>query len=181
MLHIVKVDCLSGRNSRATPMTHTPTPPAPAATSTQRGRRIMVRRARIEHLSMELLRLAEALRLPVPVDAIWHTPPAGLWLPPASGQQTLVEDADNPYLPRFSTARDIAHLVNESDWAIKNRLLGSNLMSSDERTTFAIALLMPTALLATLARQQLRPNLVAHIFQVPEELATNRLYDLGYL
>lgn len=161
-------------------MTHTPPPPAPAPTSTQHGRRIIVRRARIEHLSMELLRLAEALRLPIPVDAIWYTPPAGLWPAPSHSQQTLAEDADNPYMPRFRTARDIAALVNESNWAIKNRLLGSTLMTADERTIFAIALLMPTALLATLSRQQLQPHLVAHIFQVPEEMAIDRLDDLGY-
>ncbi len=141
----------------------------------------MVRRARIERLAMELLRVADAVRLPVPVDALWHSPPPGFWLPPSSGQQTLVEDTDNPYLPRFTTAREIAAFVNQSNWGIKEQLLGSTPMDDEERTTFAVALLMPTALLATLSRRQLMPDLVARIFQVPVALAEQRLRELDYL
>ena len=162
-------------------MIHKPALPVDSGASTLHGRRAIVRRARIERLAMELLRLADAARLPVPVDTLWHSPPPGLWPPPSTSQQTLVEDTDNPYLTRFITAREIAAFVNQSDRGIKEQLLGSTPMDDEERTLFAIALLMPTALLATLSRRQLMPDRVAHIFQVPAALAEQRLRELDYL
>ena len=162
-------------------MHNTPTPSPLTSTSTQRGRLRIARRARIEHLAMSLLRLADAVRLPVPVDSIWRSPPEALWTPPSAGRETLLDDPEAPFLPRLKTARQIARFVDESAWALRERLLGKQAMTADERDIFAQALLMPTALLATLSAHQRRPAIVSRIFQVPEKLAEERLHDLGYL
>ncbi len=153
----------------------------PGRTTTQQNRRAMVRRARIEHLALELLRLADAVRLPVPVDSLWRFPPLNLWPAPAITQQTIIVDPDNPYLPRYVTAREIARALGESAWEAKKRLLGNDPLNDDEKHTFAIALLMPTPLFTSLSERQKQPHIVASIFQVPQTLAETRLRDLGYL
>jgi hypothetical protein len=155
--------------------------PLPVRTTTQQNRRTMVRRARIEHLALELLRLADAVRLPVPVDSLWRFPPSDLWPAPAVTQQTIIIDPDNPYLPRYITAREIARALGESAWEAKKRLLGNDPLSDDETHMFAVALLMPTPLFTNLSERQKQPHIVASIFQVPQPLAETRLRDLGYL
>jgi hypothetical protein len=162
-------------------MTSTPPPPATAASSTLHGREAIARRARIEHLAMDLLRMADAVWLPVPVDGIWRSPPGNLWPPPRANQQTLLDSPDDPYVPRYQTARDIARFVSDSAWDKKDRMLGGKPLDGDERHIFALALLIPTALLLTLSERQLSSaGLVATIFQVPVAMAQERLQDLGY-
>ncbi len=160
----------------------TPTPSSLAASNTPQNRRVIARRARIEYLAMELLRLANAVRLPVPVDGLWRNPPASLWPPPHAQMQTLADDQDDPTVLRYRTAREIAGFVSDSRWPEKERLLGGKPLDGDERHHFAIALLMPTALVASLsARQVGDPPLVAQIFQVPLKLAEQRLRELNHL
>ena len=135
----------------------------------------------IERLSQEVLRLADGLHVPVPVDTIWRYPPGHLWPEPSlANQWTLSEDPANPYLPRVRTAREIAGFINASVWETKQLLLGNTPMNEAERTFFAIALLMPATLLVTLSKRQREPAMVSRIFQVPQEIAAERLLALGY-
>lgn len=130
---------------------------------------------------MELLRLTESLRLPVPVDGIWRNPPQALWEAPEPSTQTLVSDADNPYYPRYMTAREIARHISESTWERKIALLGEETLDDEELHAFAVALLIPTALFATTSQRQRTPAMIARLFQVPEKIAHERLHDLGHL
>lgn len=135
----------------------------------------------LERLSQEVLRLADGLHIPIPVDTIWRYPPGHLWPAPSQELQwTLNEDPANPYLPRVQTAREVAMFVNASVWETKQLLLGTTPMSETERTYFALALLMPATLVTTLSKRQREPAMVSRIFQVPQDFAVERLSALGY-
>jgi hypothetical protein len=141
----------------------------------------IVRRARIEHLAMELLRLSDALRLPVPVEQIYLNPPQQLWKIDSSQATIYSPVGDDPSRVRLEIARAIARLVGESRWETRVRFLGEKPFSPGEVEVFAIALLMPTALLAGLNERQRAPGVVETLFQIPSTEATVRLAELGYL
>ncbi len=146
-----------------------------------RGMKNVIRRARIEHLSGELLRLAQLQRLPVPVEELLTSPPLDLWTlpydPPSDYPTALPQSPEG----RMDIARAIARLVAESRWEMCHKLLGDKPLSEYEVDVFAAALLLPTALLAGINERQRTPNNVALLFQVPLAYAVTRLAELGYL
>ncbi len=163
------------------PPSITPTPlPASATGSTHRGSRVLVHRVRLEHLAVELLRLADALRLPVPIETVWRRPPQALWNPvseAASGQGAAHDD--DPYRARWLAAVAIARAVGGSTWVAKVRLMGAAPFSDADCQVFARALLMPTPLIGRLSERQKSPELVHTIFQAPMAEAKVRLQELG--
>lgn len=152
-----------------------------SAPNTNRGMKAIVRRARLEHLAMELLRLSNSLRLPVPVERIYEYPPLRLWhIDPRQTSEYVMTSED--YLQnRLNMARAVARLVGESPWEARVRLIGDLPFSPNEADIFATALLMPTALLAGISERQRTPAFVSTIFQVPIAEATMRLGEMGYL
>ncbi len=169
-------------------MEKTPTPhiepsslPNPTS-STRPSTRTLVRKVRLEHLAVELLRLGDALRLPVPIDSLWKDPPLGLWVPdPETITVTAMITDEDPYTPRLMTARDIAVRVGKGSWSIKVKLLGSEPFSDEDVTIFARALLIPSQLIFRLSERQKTPENVSIIFQVPRSEAEQRLVELGLM
>lgn len=164
---------------------HTPdafarTSPTPVATKGH-TMKIIARRARIEHMAVELLRLGNVLRLPVPVEEIYLSPPLQLWQINAPRWPTLSSDPEEKFAQRLELARSIARLVGESGWTTRIRLMGRKPLTPDDVETFAATLLVPTALLSALNARQRSPQTVAALFQVPLEAAIRRLAELGYL
>lgn len=165
-------------------MTDHPTPPSDSRrtpTSVQRrSTRGMVRRARIEHLAAELLRLGDALRLPVPAEDLYRTPPQHLW--PGGVDHPAGGDQVDPYGGRWEIARAVGRAVSDSAWPLRAQLLGDQPLAESEIDLFAIALLLPTALLAGISEQQRsQPETVARLSQVPLKHTALRLGELGYL
>lgn len=158
----------------------TPTPlPAP-----HRDTRAIVRRARLEHLAAELLRLGDALRPPVPVEDLYRRPPYDFWqIDPADPllARRPARASSDPYQHRMEIARGIAQQVSGCAWPLRIQLLGPQPLVSGEIDLFALALLLPTALLAGINAQQRHPQTVATIFQTPLKETTLRLAELGYL
>lgn len=157
----------------------TPTP----RPSTHQITQAMVRRARLEHLATELLCLGDALRLPVPIETVYTHPPLNLWRPPASplpsSAAAVLGDA---HQVRWETARAVAAQVSESAWPLRATLMGDDPLPDAEIDLLAVAVLLPTALLARLnERQRGDPALVANLFQAPVAAVTVRLAELGYL
>jgi len=157
--------------SSATPLPH----------STHRGMKAIVRRARLEHLAMELLRISNALRLPVPVEEIYQKPPYDLWHIDPHMPAPYLTFSNDPLQNRLETGRAIARLIGECQWATRLRLLGDSPLSAGEVEVFALAVLMPTALLAGLNERQRNPSSVSMLFQLPLIETTVRLAELGYL
>lgn len=154
----------------------TPTPPnrGTQAQSPGTGKFAVVRRARVEHLAAELLRQADAMRIPVPVEQLMQQPPLGLW--PAS----QVEIPANAIDTRLAVAHLIARKAGESNWPARVKLFGQRAFSASEIAMFVVALLLPSPLLNNLNAQQRTPEAVAQMFQVPREMAAQRLDELGY-
>lgn len=143
----------------------------------------MVRRARLEHLATELLRLSNALRLPVPIEGIYTHPPLNLWQTPASplplNAAAVLGDMCQA---RWETARAVAAQVCKSAWPLRASLMGDSPLPDAEIDLLAVALLLPTALLAGInERQRSDPALVSTLFQAPLSAVTVRLAELGYL
>lgn len=139
----------------------------------------MVRHARLEFVAADLLRQADALRIPVPVDEVLYHPPLGLWhLDPLTMSPF---PAANVYDQRMIIARLVAQQVSDSCWTQRRTLLGERAFTGPELDVFAVALLLPTALLATLNAQQLTSERVTQLFQVPHDITLRRLAELGYL
>lgn len=163
--------------------TVTPTPlPVSATGSTRRGSRRLVHRVRLEHLAVEFLRLVNALRLPVPIEAVWQNPPLGLWNPESAtvaDAQTPPPESGDPYALRWRTALDIARALGGTAWPAKVHLMGETPFSEEDCATFARALLVPTPLLSRLSERQKTPELIQTIFKVPLAEARIRLKDLG--
>ncbi len=158
----------------------TPTP-LPAH---HRDTRSMVRRARLEHLATELLRLGNALRPPVPVEELYAQPPYRLW--PTEPGDPLMRPAANPGVEdrpqrRLDIARAIAERVSTSSWPLRIQLLGPHPLALAEIELFALALLLPTGLLSGINEHQRTPSAIATIFQTPLKESTLRLGELGYL
>lgn len=139
----------------------------------------MVRRARLEFVAADLLRQAHALYLPVPVDDLLVQPPLDLWHVDLLRMTPF--PAVGAYERRMITARLIAQQVSAATWNQRVLLLGPQPFTEAEIEVFAIALLLPTTLLATLNMQQLSPENVARLFEVPPAIALQRLAELGYL
>ncbi len=154
--------------------------PTPFTTS-DRGLRNIVRRARLEHLTAELLRLSGALRLPVPIEEVYLNPPQNLWITDPNWEQIYALSQDIPYQRRLDIARIVARLCGEAQWDLRVRLLGEKPFSDGEVEVFALSLMLPTGLLAGINERQRTPSSVSHIFQVPLIEATVRLGELGYL
>jgi hypothetical protein len=146
-----------------------------------RGMRAIVQRARLEHLATTLLRMADALRIPVPVDAIFFDPPQGLWR--IDRAQPVVYQTSPDDLPayRLELARAVARLSGEADWPLRDELVGAGPFGPNEVDVFAMALLLPTTLLAGLNRQQRTSARIATLFQVPEPEVMVRMAELGYI
>jgi hypothetical protein len=136
----------------------------------------MVRRARLEHLATELLRLGAALRPPVPVEDLYTHPPHLLWHP-----DNAIHQPDDPYQARLEIARTIAQHVSASSWPLRIQLLGPQPLAAGEIELFALALLLPTGLLSGVNENQRTPSAISTIFQVPIKATTLRLAELGYL
>jgi hypothetical protein len=163
-----------------TPNAFARTSPTPTA-SRGHTMKIIARRARIEHMAVELLQLSGSLRLPVPVDEIYSRPPLQLWAVDPERAPQLAPPTDDPFAQRLTTARAIARLVGESAWSTRVRLMSSKPLTADDIDTFAATLLVPTALLSALNSRQRAPQIVAVLFQVPISTAIKRLTELGYL
>ncbi len=158
-----------------------PTTPTPRP-GTQHFTRAMVRRARLEHIATELLRVSAALRLPVPIETIYTHPPLDLWRTPASPLPPGVAARAGLAQVRWETARAVAGLVSASRWPLRIQLLGDRPLSDAEIDLFTAALLLPTALLAGInERQRSTPAAVATLFQTPPAITALRLAELGYL
>jgi hypothetical protein len=164
---------------------HTPNPAVQVIPTslppTHRGMKAIVRRARLEHLAMELLRLGNALRLPVPVERLYEYPPLRLWRIDPRQTSEFVMISEDYLQNRLNITRAVARLVGESQWEARIRMIGDAPFSSNEVEVFTMALLMPTALLAGISEKQRTPAFVSTIFQVPIAEATMRLGELGYL
>lgn len=170
-------------------MSDTPPPHPVARTSptplpAHRDTRAMVRRARLEHLATELLRLGGALRPPVPIESLYANPPHLLWQPDpdlllqaADTDRTL----DDLYQPRLELARAIAEHISLSGWSLRVQLLGSQPLTAGEIALFALALLLPTGLLSGISERQRTPPAISTIFQAPLKETMLRLAELGYL
>jgi hypothetical protein len=156
------------------------TTPTPLPT-THRGLKAIVRRARLEHLSAELLRLTNALRLPIPVEEIYLNPPQNLWSTDPNWELVYALPEEDLYQRRLEIARIVARLAGEAQWDLRIRLLGEKPFSASEVEVFALSLMLPTGLLAGINERQRVPSSVSHIFQVPLTEATVRLGELGYL
>ncbi len=154
-----------------------PTPMAPHGHTMK----IIARRARIEHMAVELLQLSGSLRLPVPVEEIYAHPPLQLWVIDPERTPALTAPSDEPFAQRQTIALAIARLVGESVWSTRVRLMSSKPFTPDDITTFAATLLVPTALLSALNNRQRAPQVVSALFQVPLATAIKRLTELGYL
>jgi hypothetical protein len=142
----------------------------------------MVRRARLEHLASELLRLGGAMRPPVPVEQLYAHPPHDLWTPdPALLARASEITTPDVYQHRLDLARAIARQISQSVWPLRLQLLGAHPLTEAEIETVALALLLPTGLLAGVSEQQRHPDTIAVIFQTPVTQATLRLGELGYL
>lgn len=153
-------------NNDHTHITHTP-----ASASELHA---VVRRARIEHIAAELLRVADAMRAPVAVTDLYQQPPINLW--PATTAQV---PAHTPEL-RMAVARLIAQKVGDSNWSLRHKLVSARPFSASEIEMFAIALLLPSTLISSLSARQHTPDGIAQLFQVPYNVAAQRLRDLGY-
>src|SRR5690606_501818 len=148
--------------------------------STHRGSRVSVHRVRLEHLAVELLRVSGALRLPVPVEALWQHPPHGLWDPQSENFALYPpRPGDDPYAGRWRIATAIANAVSGTAWVNKVHLMGAVPFNEADRQVFARALLVPTPLLSTLSERQKSPERIHNIFQVPLAEAKVRLEELG--
>jgi hypothetical protein len=149
-----------------------------------RSTRAMVRRARLEHLATELLRLGNALRPPVPVEDLYRQPPQQLWLIDP-GEPPLANDPErtlsDSYWPRLEIARAVARRVSQCVWPLRIQLLGPQPLAANEINLFALALLLPTGLLAGISERQRSPQTVSIIFQTPLKETTLRLAELGYI
>ncbi|WP_119066983.1 hypothetical protein [Aggregatilinea lenta] len=154
-----------------------PTPMAPHGHTMK----IIARRARIEHMAVELLRLSSSLRLPVPVEEIYAHPPLQLWIVDPDRTPPLAPPSDETFAGRQSIAQAIARLVGESAWTTRVRLMSTKPFTPDDIATFADTLLVPTALLSALNDRQRAPQIVSALFQVPLSTAVKRLTELGYL
>ncbi|NDJ76881.1 MAG: hypothetical protein GYB65_11535 [Chloroflexi bacterium] len=162
----------------------TPLPPKDLndlTTTRYRGLRKLVHRARLERLAAELLRMGDALRVPVPIDRLFHNPPQRLWR--IDPQQPLVylTPPNEPLYYRLEIARAVARLTGEANWEVRTKLIGEQPFSASEVEVFALALLLPTALLANLNQQQRNVTTIAKLFQVPLPETTARLTELGYI
>lgn len=163
-----------------TPHPHLPPISAPGRLNC--GSKAIVRRARLEHLAAEFLRLGDALRLPVPIQRLYENPPLRLWKIEPSGEPSIYVSAseDNLVKARLEIARAIARLLGESAWEMRIRLLGDKRLSVGEVDVLALALLLPTMLLSGISERQRTATSVALIFQVPYPEAAARLTELGY-
>ncbi len=153
--------------------------PAPRHASTPSSRVGMVRRARLEFVATDLLRQAHALEIPVPVDDLLRQPPLDLWRVDVLRMTPF--PAVDAFEGRMITARMIAQQVSDTAWDQRVTLLGARAFTPAEIEVFAVALLLPTMLLATLNAQQLAPDHVMRLFQVPPAITLRRLAELGYL
>lgn len=159
-----------------------PLPPISAPGRVSRGSKAIVRRARLEHLAAEFLRLGNALRLPVPIQRLYENPPMRLWQIAPSTEPPIYVTAsgDNLTKARLEMGRAVARLLAESRWEMRLRLLGDQPLSPGEEDVLALALLLPTMLLAGINERQRTATSVALIFQVPYREAAARLTELGY-
>ncbi|MBI5958116.1 MAG: hypothetical protein HY866_05240 [Chloroflexi bacterium] len=162
-----------------------PNHPSPTPTplpSPHRNTRAIVRRARLEHLASELLRLGDAMRPPVPVENLYAHPPHDLWQPdPAVLAHATETTTPDIYHNRLDLARAVAQQISGSAWPLRLQLLGPHPLTEGEIEMFALALLLPTGLLAGVSEQQRTPQTIAIIFQTPINQAVTRLGELGYL
>lgn len=159
-----------------------PLPPVSASGRMSRGPKAIVRRARLEHLAAEFLRLGNALRLPVPIQRLYENPPMGLWRIAPTNEPPIYVTAseDNLAKARLEMARAVARLIAETRWDLRIRLMENKPFSSGEEDVLALALLLPTKLLAGINERQRTATSVALIFQVPYHEAAARLTELGY-
>jgi hypothetical protein len=161
-----------------TPVPHLRSPANPS--TFHQGLKAMARRARLEYLATELLRLAGALRMPVPILELYHEPPGELWQAATHEYAAITQGDDLAYL-RIEVAREIAAKLDESEWEPRQRLFGGKHFAPDDIDALARTMLIPSALLAGISERQRTPAIVARIFQVPEPEAAARLHELGYL
>jgi hypothetical protein len=133
----------------------------------------------IENAVNGLLAAFDVPTPPVPVEIMLQRPKAGMWKEiNLSELSTTFINIKQRYSPRMSVARLLARYTWGSDWGAQHGL--QSVAANDEFVrAFARAILMPRVMLETMSLSSRTPAVIGMRFEVPDDDARQRLYDLG--
>ncbi|MEQ8677587.1 MAG: hypothetical protein RLP44_13680 [Aggregatilineales bacterium] len=134
---------------------------------------------KLEKIALELITSYEITTPPVPIESMLKNPKDGMWkqvdVNQLSGSFISVKDR---YSPRMSLARLLVRHVATSEWGKERQL--QQLLIQDENHIYAFArmLVMPASMISSLSTASRNPTMISMKFEVPEDDARQRMFDL---
>ncbi|MDZ4768955.1 MAG: 16S rRNA (guanine(966)-N(2))-methyltransferase RsmD [Chloroflexota bacterium] len=135
---------------------------------------------KLEKIVSELMILYAITAPPIPLERMLQAPAAGMWgdIDPSNISLSFFK-VDVPFSPRMSLARFLARTIATSPWGIARGLNTFDAIDSDEVfQRFARTIMMPASMIQELQPDARKPALMSAHFEVPEDDAALRLFDV---